>query len=361
MKKNYLTAINILLAIIAHAQITFQSTDLPLVNATLTGISDSVTTYSLPSTGANQVWDYSQMLNQKIDATKLLPYTVSGSVFSQATMVSKGLATATVSGGFSTGGFSIPSNAYIFTNSKGLYLNGISLAPSKISGYVTDTNLIFNPALAIMRTPITYNTIVLDSSKNVTTYSYFGYTLTSTSYYKTTFTGIGWGSLKTPEGTFQNTLLVKTHTISYAADDPSTVNTSTTYIWVQKSNQTPFLCSMSLNSSGTLCKEGTYYKNMGSSTTTTTGTTTAIEKSLSVNTKQYPIPSNNVLYIELPLKASKSELTIFRIDGALLEKRTFNEESILEINTSVYPAGTYLYQISTDQNVYSVSKFTVAH
>lgn len=81
----------------------------------------------------------------------------------------------------------------------------------------------------------------------------------------------------------------------------------------------------------------------------------SIEKSFVLgNVKLYPNPSNGILNIELAnVTDNVTEVSLYNALGSVVFQKTFNNEPKLSIDTEAYNKGSYILQISSNNQVYT--------
>lgn len=328
----------------SQAQISISQSDLPVISTFTNVSSGESAVFAYPKTGAAKTWDYSDFAP------------------GDTTFVSiKAASSSSHSGAFPTATFVVENSGRdgsdgteIFFNkgSKGLYVLGID---------TSNHNIHFNRPQLYTPAPINYGDKIKDSSRIAIDSGNAFITYKIRKFTRETFQAVGYGSIKTPAGTFDNTLLIKevqytydTTSIAFSTLDPQVsvvLDTAITYTWVQKDNTLPFVFDLDVNKAETAAISGSYY---------TKQVLLSVSKSESTFSRQYPIPADQQLTIELK-KAQEGTVTLYDLNGrALRTDRTgLSDKMVLE--TASLPAGMYVYEIKSSTGTLIRNTMVVSH
>lgn len=320
MKKlSLLFLISLIINLSAIAQITFDSKHFPIVG-------DVYTTYNvdtagiLPGTsGANQVWDFS---NIKVGKTaKVMKF--------QDTSASK------ITRNYEPFNPSLcawdSSEIYIFNkDSIGFYLVAIYDTTKK-------TEFVYVKQLQMMRAPMVYNDVfssnfICDDSQNTNLFAMGNGT--------TELNADAYGTIKLPSGTYNDVIRVKqtmkSKFLNAAATDTISKSITTTYDWYDSKNKLPiFTIEITYTSIPALSIE----KEIKISSAVMTN----IEKIANKETVSiYPNPAKDI--VNIIVNDNKSSLNIYNINGILVNKIDLKNTSN-NINISDLPKGIYTFEV----------------
>jgi hypothetical protein len=350
MKKLF-TLLLLSLALISKAQITITTADLPTAGSSYILATDTNYTDLISPGGANQTWNYSQLVNNGQDTLSFqaaagTPYSSS---FPGATLAVNSPADSVW--------------AYFVSNTNGLYLKGAYTYSAAGIGGVSNTALVYNPAQIYAPTPFTYGNTRNEVSR-------FQLDITSMSPHirvihrtQTTLTGDGYGSLTTPYATYANTLRIKSVDLSYDSIyvdllgigfytfAQASQSQSSTYKWYKNGNPSLVL-SLNADSLG--------INVSGADFLFVPGATGINNLSSQENIKAYPNPAKDLLIIEIPSELkSQATIQIFNNAGQLVNNVSVSDIDQYMLDVKQYPAGLYSY-ILTGAKTYS-SRFVVQH
>jgi hypothetical protein len=328
------TTLSVLLSMGATAAIAqptlTASTSTPV--AGLTEVYNQNTTYLPGSEGANQNWDFS---------TQSFP-TVSNLTFEAC----NGSNNCAAFPGSTVVGHQGSNYIYYGGSSTALTLNGVA---------ANGINIPYNDPQDFFRFPMAYGNAYTDT---------WGATLTNggVTFYRSGIDSVSadaWGTLKTPAGTFTNTLRVKR--ISTYKDSanvggmPIIINYKMTlYSWNDLNHKDVLYSTSSLVAN-----------NQGNENTTNTSTyVTSQETGISdasatkLNLKISPNPANDYVQISMTLtEKSNVDINIVDITGRSVYNKSYNTlragNNQLEISTSELLSGVYIVKIRTGNNFVS--------
>jgi len=203
----------------------------------------------------------------------------------------------------------------------------------------------------------TYKYAVAPFAFNTNQNDNFAYSFLYANAYPVTATGTltttydGYGTLKTPLGTFTNVIRLKTEVsetdvINYSSTTSiETTNVGIVYSWIQADKYFT-LFSVSTNvattfGSSTTSKQAILYEPLL--------LTTAIDESLSANITVSPNPATDLIYVGLNNMTEESyEVRVYDATGMLQYGNTF-EKGNSTIDISGFASGLYLMNIITPQ------------
>lgn len=339
--KNYILLL-MCLGSFAFAQAHIQISEEDLLSPTIiTQIDDDGSTrFAMPGLGGAKVWDYLHFSpgDTTVASIKTASSSPHYSEFPDATLVEE----------------SNGENSSIFykTGKNGLYF---------IGGYIDTVKFEYKRQVLVYPAPISYEQTIKDSSRSESAYPQYFFTGVLCTRDK--FEAVGYGTVKTPAGTFSNTLLIKeTHyrydTSTYAIPGVSptvyiTLDTTVRYSWYQKDSELPVLLSFDIDSLGKVSNAS--YLIKGNVTSVVSG---------KVNENffhQYPVPADKQLVIELQ-KGMEGTLTVYDINGQSKFRQSVNNptDKVL-LETGSLPEGMYFYEITSSSGVVVKNKIAVAH
>ena len=269
----------------------------------------------IDSGGINKTWDYS---------SDFTVHTQSSDTFQDVSL-------ANYSATFPNSNLYLTSGSYevfYFTSTTGLYLDGETAG----STYSTMDN---NPDELIMPVPFTY----LNTIKDTSFLSYPNDPMAPfyvTIYLVKTIEADAYGTLTTPDGTFNDVLRLKvTHMEKDSSGTSFTTNISydnwTEYIWVQNTSDL-FLMSITVDSNG-IISGGKY----------NTGLLTSNDEKIvdHYNIISYPNPANKT--INWTLKTDKGVIKVFDLKGKEVNRVQVKDRTP-KMDISSFSNGLYLYE-----------------
>ena len=203
----------------------------------------------------------------------------------------------------------------------------------------------------------TYKYAVAPFAFNTSQNDNFAYSFLYANTYPVTATGTltttydGYGTLKTPLGTFTNVIRLKTEVsetdvITYSSNTSiETTNVGVVYSWIQADKYfTLFSVSTNVSTtfgSSTTSKQAILYEPLS--------LITAIDESLSANITISPNPATDHVYVSLNnMSAASYEVRVYDATGMLQYENTF-EQAKSTIDISNFASGLYLMNIITPQ------------
>lgn len=326
------------------AQVTITKEDL-LAPTTLTQFSQSGSMFPIPEKGADKFWDYSAVVaDDTIEAN-----------FKEA---------------FSSPYFyEFPSASLVLSykedRSSHFYKTGANGLYHFASTYFGDSSIFkYEQPHLILPAPITYGQTIIDSTRKIEYYKYqdpnkppFRRYITSS---KDVYEAIGYGSVKTPAGTYDNALLVcvtseHNDTSSYSNHQfPTDIRKYTTvfYTWLIKDSSFPFVLTLAKSLVDTNTTDVTYFAKK---------IATSMPGTRNENFFQYPVPADKQFFIELK-KGIEGMLTVYDINGQIKFRQSVNNATNkVFVETESLPEGMYFYEIKSSSGSVVKNKITVAH
>ena len=339
------------ISIYTQAQITITTADLPTAGSSYILASDTNYTDLISAGGANQTWNYSQLVNNTQDtlafqAASGTPY---ASTFPTANLAANSPADSIW--------------AYFVSNANGLYLKGAYTYSAAGIGGISNTSIVYNPALIYAPTPFTFG-----SSRNEV--SRFQLDISSTTPHirlihrtESTLTGDGYGSVTTPYATYPNTIRIKQVDLSYDSIYVDLIgigfytfaqasqSQSSNYKWYKNGNPSLVL-SLNADSLG--------INVSGADFLFVPGATGISDVANQESIKPFPNPANDLLVIDIPNELkSQSTLLVYNNSGQLVNSTSLVDVNRYILDVKQYPAGLYSFIITGNKN-YS-SRFVVQH
>jgi len=334
--------------LLASAQITVTSSDLPAAGLSFVFVTDDTSTFAIPSGGMSQTWNFSTLGNLYEDTTSFInaagtPHTA---LFPTANLAAYN---------------PYDSNYTYFTsNTSGFYVNG----NTDTTG--TGSMPIFNPALLVLPTPFTYN-----DTRNYSSRLELNFIDNSTGtpipikFVEVTVSDFlcdGFGSLTTPAGSYTNTLRIKISETAYdsiyadiglgymlVGDDSLK---STSYRWVGP-GPAAYLMSMETDSAATSIVSTQYL----SAFTVGINGTVASKNQI----KAYPNPAIDHVRFEFDNNTNDPlKLEVMNELGQSIYNESLRAVSKHNLNVSTLPNGVYYFNITTNGRQES-GKFIVSH
>jgi hypothetical protein len=332
------------------AQPTITQTDEPILNLIVGTAIDNGFTGPVPSSGANQTWNYSSL--QWVDTGGAHFIAVEGTPY-QANFPNANLAVNDP-----------VKNEWIYfrTAASGFYIDGLDSA---------GINFSFNPSWMYLPVPFTYP----DSRTNrgraqIDSTVDFGFGPTPARLIHTVddyFTSEGYGTLMIPGNTFSNTLLIKDRQVTtdtVLADFgfgymlvpgvPPTTSQAHTYRWVRHNGPDAFLLEIRADSLGTTAYRSEYQL------ISTISVPEIQKQAVRVNT--YPNPTAGEIHIDLGAEKNISgTINIYNTMGELVRATSFADVSALSINVNRFSSGLYHFSIISSDDKTREGSFTVSH
>lgn len=297
----------------------------------------SAPTFDEGNAGAAQTWDFSSYTFPAAGSSSYInPSTAYGySNFTTCTDALQSIAGGTTSTTFDK----LTGNIY-------------SLIGVSQTGPQGNVSIIYDNPLDIYRFPMTMNNTFTD---NFHAYANYGSGMTLGRGGSITALVDGYGTLKTPAGTFINTLRVRlSQTINdtfylsgnYYSDD-QTVTTS--YNWIAQTHPGLTLMNISSGSSYTQTIDYAYYVD---------GTPTGIDEMANdkIQFSVFPNPSNGIIHLNFAEYLPNATISLFDVTG-----REVYTKQVTDISETIHahelPAGIYLLKVSSEN--LSVSKRVV--
>lgn len=340
MKKLYLCFL-ILYAFLTQAQISILNTDMPAVNDTLR-VSITSGPANVNQTGANYTWDYTWLYpaKQRVDTFLSLPgpSTTYGFVFNNQFL------DPVHQGSYMMPLDSLPmqppnaqiKNIYGFLKNSSSQFSQVGFG-ANVNGY--DLPIKYDPVDVMYKFPLNYGNT--DSSNSafgvaVPNYGYFGQKKSRQT------TVDGWGTLKTPYGTFdvlriKSDMQIQDTVYNDSTQTGYTVNRlpQTEYKWLAKNKGIPLLLVNVSEIGGAPVVTGIEYRD--SVRTTYTGAYYSIPVN-EINV--YPNPASSYTIVDFRLsEPSSMRFSVYDIHG----------RTIFSLPKKEYPAGMQLFVIPLDK------------
>lgn len=240
------------------------------------------------------------------------------------------------------------------------YTYGISGTDGlQMIGAYSDSNYIhFTDPRRMTLYPFTYGSTFKDTSRMI--FSIMGFDIFFATYNKVT--ADAWGTLKLPNGTFNNVLRIETITIqqdsSFFMGMPQ-VNRSETksYSWFAAGIHTP-LATLDYDTSGTgtwYLSEAKYYK-----ATPPPPPTGVSEAGNSGNGIQvYPNPASGVVNIQFGENRARTIVAILDMAGREVMNTVYEQSNNAQVQLNDIPSGTYMLRIMTEGKAPETAKLIV--
>lgn len=332
-------------ALLAQPNIT--SADFPTVASNWADMNDSRTgAHTVGAGGANMNWDYSTgyfIVSDTSYNNFILPSAVPhgyGSNFPTSDLAQYSEADSMAS--------------FFELNTTGLYMDG-QYQGSKMGGF---GKVEYSPDILYVPAPATYNTVrnnnpvaVLLMTQGTTKLKYI-----HRLYQKLTCDA--WGTMKTPYGTYSNTLRIHSFTYTYdtiLADPLNTGNyttfvsgkgpkdTTDSYMWYSATQKAPVVTVDFDGPASKSVSSGASYANF------TLKNPAGVKELNTANAlKVYPNPAaiNQPVYFSLGINSTASNLIIYNTTGQLVRSEQIAGATQVILQTNEMPAGLYLYSIT---------------
>jgi hypothetical protein len=210
-------------------------------------------------------------------------------------------------------------------------------------------DIAFNNHEDFLHFPFNFNDSYSDTWGGIFTMSSFTYTRSGT----TTVTYDGYGTLKTPKGTFNN--VVRIHFFQDYSD-VSSMGTLTykndQYMWYVNGFHNPLGSVISLTVNGNPAQNAYYTDNANP--------LTGLSNNNLRETSVYPNPANDQLFVSGGEEVAR-HLTIFNPEGRLVTSADFQPGEECMIETGSLPAGIYMVHIFTGEGNVSTFKAAITH
>lgn len=344
--------------LIIHAQPTITSADFPTISSKWADLGDNRSgMHTVTAGGANLTWDYSTgyfVVDDTSFTSFMLPTAVPnnwGSNFPSSTHAQYS---------------AIDSSAQFFLmNTSGIYFDGIYLGTKNSIG-----KLDYSPDLLYIPAPSTYNTTKSNTSRIValTKISTFNAKIINRTVQSIKVDA--YGTIKTPAGTYSNTL--RYHTFNYSYDSifvdyigagtytlvsgTGPYDTTDTYMWYSAAQKAP-VAIVNFNGPATnSVSEGAQYFNF------TLQPSSINELNFSKSFTVYPNPAvNQPVYFSFDANSSISSIVIYNSSGQLVRSEQVGGASQVVLQTNRMETGIYFYSvIDTDRKQLQSGKFMVA-
>jgi hypothetical protein len=327
---------------LAISQPTIQSNWFPNVGNVFTSADIDATTLTEGSAGANQTWNYGNVVPQDISQ-----YTI---VDPASTPFASSFPGANRSMTISDGGVAV----YTYHNhtTTSTDLTGFAFSDSA-SGI--DLIMPYSDPQKQFEYPMTYNTQFTDNFAGSYTMVISGFTINSYRYGTIYVHADAYGSLTTPSGTFNNTLRIKTRqvttdsTVFVGFPSPPSVSKSyiTSYAWVGDNPGHIGLFQLSYDT--IVDDQGTTYGKDGSYQLTTVSVNEINLRAENVNI--YPNPVHDFVHVDASLlEAGEAILKVFDSSGRLVKYQSIHvasgEKSTILLSTDEFRQGFYQMNIT---------------
>lgn len=328
------------------AQPTITSADFPTVTSKWAELNDNRTgMHTVPTSGANLTWDYSTgyyVIDDTSFTSFITPASVPngwGSNFPTADLARYDAVDSIAQ--------------FLELNTNGLFFDGMYLG-SKFGLGKMD----YIPDLYYLPTPFTYNNTKSNTSRIVALTKYLTYNAKYIIRVTQNITADAYGTIKTPAGTYSNTLRV--HTFSYSYDsifvdlsgsgtytlisNDGPKDTSNTYTWYSAAQKAP-VASVDFEGPATKSvSSGATYFNF----TLQPSGITELNKIKALNV--YPNPAvNQPVYFSFDASSTVTSLSIYNTSGQLVRTEQIAGTNQLLLQTSEMNAGIYFYSFN-DKN-----------
>ncbi len=290
----------------------------------------------LPAIGANQTWDYSGVIPVGMDTVAYFNCTPQADCasFSNANLL-----------------LGSPNDSfyqYLKTSGNILQTTGVSSPAFTVK--------LSNP-LDLYRYPLTYNTQFTDVSSGTATTPVIPLPLTVTG--SDTVKGVGYGTLKTPAGTFSNVLLVRTIINVRVAALFGTLLESRDekYEWFEAGSRFPV---MTYSYNVTVDTSGSAGDAVYSGAYRVTGPTHVQNVGAADAFRLAPNPATGVTRLEIPAEfGSDATILITDISGKKVLQKTAGSQSVIDIHTADWTKGIYLVRVQSASGEALVQKLSV--
>jgi hypothetical protein len=342
-----------LTAITVNAQITLTQANLPVAGSAFILATDSTYAANITPGGANQTWDYSGLVNGSQDTM--------GFVASSASPYASSFPLANLAAN------SQKDSVWTFfiNNATGFYVNGAY--PYGVNGIAGVSNfaLVYNPSQIFAPVPFTFGNTRNDVSRFKIDIDTLSQHLRFVHRTESTLEADGYGSLILPNGTYPNTIRIKTIATVYDSVFVdllgigfytllnSSVTQSSNYHWYRNS-QPAYLLGLDGDSLGTVMSSSEYILN---------GTSTGIEQPQSTvkSVAVYPNPATAQINFILPETAkNNTTIKIYNTEGKLVRETIIDGLNGYGFGTSNMENGLYFYSIVGSDTNYN-GRFVVAH
>ena len=339
MSKFFLLLFPILFSIQLQAQITFETSDLPVSGTAYSSyFSLESPQFPMPKTGANMNWDYSGILSTKSISYS---YTKSSSeIYKDATLLMTNRMDTSVA------------SYFLKPGQHGLYFVSEAKDNAPTEG---------NQEELMMAAPISYGQTIVDSSRFVEIDTFNNTVIKFFRFVRQKYTALGYGSIVTSSERYDNTLLVERKLYTYDSTQfigyPETVarlDTFIIYSWMQKDNMLPVVFEIQIipDSSGN--------RNIISAYSSKQALSPVADPNKSIGSIHYPMPADQQVTIQFPEHVTGS-LVLYGVDGQeKLNKKLYNSAGII-LETSALPSGIYNYQVFTEKGNYIKNNLMVVH
>ncbi|MFW6020431.1 MAG: T9SS type A sorting domain-containing protein [Bacteroidales bacterium] len=325
----FFAAASLMVALTATAQPTLTGSNVnPVIGTSFT--SNTCNYVSEGNSGADQTWDLSSM--NVTDSTKVSIELPSNTQYSNS--------------------FPSANIAWVRSGSDEVaYYNASSSALQFYGMHIPGTTtLSYDDPEDELQFPITYDDSYTDTWD-------VEYTANGITFYRegtTTVTADGYGTLITPEGTFNNVLRVHTEQIY---QDSASISGSpyimdydlNAYTWYKEGYHSFLATTFSLNSPNGPQSSASYISNLPVSTN---------EITRDISCKVFPNPASENVNIELSAKGDVS-VKLLNSAGQQVEATVHEQDQNLRIDVSNLPEGLYLVRIVQDETNLITKKIVV--
>jgi hypothetical protein len=344
MKKLYI--IIFFFPLLSIAQPTIQQSDEPVVNLYFATAIDGNYSAAIPAGGANQTWDYTNLLWADTGGGHFIsavgtPYE---SIFAPANLAVHD---------------SVKNQwVYFQTSSSGFYTKGLDSS---------GVHVVFNPAWLYMPVPFTYTNTHFSTARAQIDTSFDTLSLTVPVKIVHTvhsyFDADGYGTLKLPTATFNNTLRVKVREVSYDTiyyylgswniyGNPITSQMHY-YRWFKTGSPDVYLLDIQADSLGTTATRSEYQ----------VVSVISLPGVPEVNTNEqltpYPNPTSNIILIDFD-KPETGTVEVYNSIGKLVRIETFNSVNRYIMHADMLANGLFYFHVKTIDNRIRQGRFTVS-
>jgi hypothetical protein len=322
---------------------TIQQSDEPVVNLIFGTAIDDNYSAAIPSGGANQTWDYSNLQFADTGGGRFLSaaWTPNAPTFAPANLaVYDSLSDA---------------YAYFTANSSGFYANGFDSSGKFF---------VLNPPLLYVPVPFTYSDTRSSTARLQFDTVYMGNPIRIVHTSNDDFEADGYGTLIVPGNTFTNTLRIKVKevTIDSVFTDvfgnwiytTRIVSQQHFYRWVRHSGPDVFLLEIQADSLGTTATRSEYQ----------IGSLISVPEAIASNQhlKSYPNPVTDVIQIDFGVEnGNTGTIEIYNSVGELITSRTFNNVNRYVLYVNTFQNGLYYFIVNSTDNKVRRGTFIVNH
>lgn len=340
MKKNLLLFVCSLFSVVAMAQPTITTAELPIAGLAWTTANDTNYFTNVLPGGANVTWDYSGLQNQYLDTVGF--QVAAGTPYAATFPTSNLAAFDPASGGWS----------YITSDATGFYFNGFT---EPTIGLIQ-----LNPPQLVAPVPFTFGDIRTSTSGFTIDTLFNGQYLRFEVTVQSEFEADGYGTVLLPTGTFNNVLRVKstdlsTNVVSIGTNILGTIvyapistsqSQSTTFSHYQQGASASFILDIDADSLGSITNSSSYLLQsvILSAPEIDNGRTTGV----------FPNPAADAIIIQGA--GNEQSMTVYGLDGKNVVISLVPQGRDARADVSQLANGLYFFTVGK-----RAGKFTVQH